>query len=76
MSIFNFKIRNFKIVYLGGKPLKKIIDRKSVSAPRKYNEVFRKIKIKKMRFQVQKYEKYLNSKNDLKKSLGAFINEL
>ena len=76
MSIFNFKIRNFKIVYLGGKRLQKIIDRKSVSAPRKSTEVFRKIQIKKMRFQVQKYEKNLNSKNDLKKSLGAFINEL
>ena len=29
-----------------------------------------------MRFQVQKYEKYLKSKNDLKRLLGAFINEL
>ena len=63
-------------MYLGGKRLKKIIDRKSVSAPRKVTKVVKKNHIEKMRFQVQKYEKYLKSKNDLKRLLGAFINEL
>ena len=29
-----------------------------------------------MRFQVQKYEKYLKSKNDIKRSLGPFNKEL
>ena len=29
-----------------------------------------------MRFQVPKNEKYLNFKNDLKRHLGAFMNEL
>ena len=29
-----------------------------------------------MSFQLKKYEKYLNSKNDIKKPVRAFINEL
>ena len=55
---------------------KKIIDRKGTSALWKVSEVFQKIPIEKMRFQVQKYEKYLKSKNDLKMSLGPFNKDI
>ena len=55
---------------------KKIVHREGFSATWKSSEVFQKIPIEKMRFQLQKYEKYLKSKNDLKRPLGAFINEL
>ena len=76
MSILSFKIRKIKSDFPLGKLLGNFIDGKSVYAPRKYTEVPQKIQIEKMRFQVQKYEKYLESKNDLKRPLGAFINEL
>ena len=73
MSTLIFKIRKIKSVFPPGKLLKKFVDEKIVSAPRKYTEVFRKIQIKKMRFQVQKYEKYLKSKNDPERPRGAFL---
>ena len=76
MSILIFKIRKFKIDYLCGKRLKKFIDGKGLSAPRKDTEVPQKIQTEKMSFQVQKYEKYLKSKNYLKRPLGAFIKKL
>ena len=49
---------------------------KGVSAPRKVSDVLEKNLIEKIRFQLQKYEKYLKSKNDIKKLLGAFNQEL
>ena len=49
---------------------------KGVSAPRKVSDVLEKNPIEKIRFQLQKYEKYLKSKNDIKKLLGAFNQEL
>ena len=52
--------------------LETYIDGICVSAPRKDTEVLQKSQLEKMRFQVQKYEKYLKSKNDLKRPLGAF----
>ena len=65
----------FKIDYPHGKRLKKITDRKHVSAQRKVFEVFPKIPIEKMRLQFQKFEKYLKSKNDIKKPLRPFNKE-
>ena len=50
--------------------------RKGVSAPWKVSDVLEKNLIEKIRFQLQKYEKYLKSKNDIKKLLGAFNQEL
>ena len=76
MHTLNFKTRQKKTTYLCGKRLKKFTNGKYVSAPRKVSEVFQKIPIEKMRFQVQKYEKYLKSKNDIKKPLGLFNKEL
>ena len=76
MSTLIFKIQKYKMDYPLGKRLKKFIDEKCVSAPRKVSDVFQKIPIEKMRFQVQKYEKYLKSKNDLKRPLGPFNKEL
>ena len=67
--------RKFKIDYPEGKRLKKIIDEKDVSAPRKVSVILKQIPIEKMRFQVLKYEKYLKSKNDLKRPLGPFIKD-
>ena len=49
---------------------------KGVSAPRKVSDALEKNQIEKIRFQLQKYEKYLKSKNDIKKLLGAFNQEL
>ena len=47
------------------------------SQPRKkVSEVFQKIQYEKMRFHLQKYEKYSKSKNDIKKPLGLFNKEL
>ena len=66
---------NLKSNFPQGRLLEKFIDRKSVSAPRK-NTVLQKIQMEKMRFQVHKYEKYLNSKNDIKRPLRPFIKEL
>ena len=56
--------------------VKKFIDGKWVSAPRKFSEVFQKLPIEKMRFQRQNYEKYLKSKNDIRMPLGPFNKEL
>ena len=45
-------------------------------APPKRNEVFQKKSIEKAGFYFQKFEKYLKSKNHLKRLLGAFNQEL
>ena len=42
----------------------------------KVSEVYKKYPIDKMWFQEQKYEKYLKSKNDIKRPLGPFNKEL
>ena len=59
-----------------GKLLDFFLDGICVSAPQKDTKVLQKIQIEKKRFQTQNYEKYLKSKTDLKRPLGAFINEL
>ena len=46
------------------------------SVPQRVTEVFKKIPSEKMLFQVQKYEKHLKSKNDIKRPLGPFNKEL
>ena len=50
MSTLNFKIWKFKVDYPFGKRLKKIIDGKGVSAPRKLCEVSKKFQSKKFDF--------------------------
>ena len=72
MSHLNFKVWEIKSDF----PLANFIDGICVSVPRKDIEVLQKIQIEKKRFQFEKYEKYLKSKNDLKRPLGAFSNEL
>ena len=42
----------------------------------KVSEVYKKYPIEKMWFQEEKYEKYLQSKNDIKRPLGPFNREL
>ena len=42
----------------------------------KVGEVYKKYPIEKMWFQEEKYEKYLQSKNDIKRPLGPFNREL
>ena len=76
MIILIFKFRKIKSDFPLGKLLDFFLDGIWVSAPRKDTEVLQKIQIEKKRFQIQKYEKYLESKTDLKRPLGAFINEL
>ena len=76
MTILNFKVRKIKSDFPRGKLLDFFLDGIWVSAPRKDTEVLQKNQIEKNRFQVQKYEKYLKSKTDLRRPLGAFINEL
>ena len=44
--------------------------------PRGELVIVQKFLIEKMRFQLQKYEKYLKSKNDLKRPIEAFNKEL
>ena len=51
-------------------------DEKGVSAPQKLPDFFKQNRIKKQLFQIQKHEKYLKSKNDIKRRLGAFKQEL
>ena len=58
------------------KMARKIIDEKRVSALRKLSSFFKKIVKKKQWFQEQKHEKYLKSKNGVKKLLGAFNQKL
>ena len=54
----------------------KFFDEKGDSPPQKLGDFFKKNGIKKQWFQIQKHEKYLKSKNDIKKRLGAFNQEL
>ena len=53
----------------------KFFDEKGDSPPQKLGDL-KKNDIKKQWFQIQKHEKYLKSKNDIKKRLGAFNQEL
>ena len=76
MSISNFKIENFKTTYPYEKWLKKFNDGKGVSTTQKVSRVLQKIPIEKMRFQAQKYERYLKSKNDFKRPLEHFNKKL
>ena len=76
MTILNFKVRKIKSDFPCRKLLYFFLDGIWVSAPRKDTEVLQKIQIEKKRIQTQNYEKYLKSKTDLKRPLGAFINEL
>ena len=54
----------------------KFFDEKGDSPPQKLGDFFKKNGIKKQWFQIQKHEKYLKSKNDIKRRLGAFNQEL
>ena len=54
----------------------KFPDRKGVSAPQKLIDFFKKKVIQKQWSQLQKREKYLKSKNVLKRPLGVFIQDL
>ena len=56
--------------------LGKNVDEKGVSAPQKLSDFFKKNGIKKEWFHIQKHEKYVKSKNDIKRRLGAFNQEL
>ena len=51
-------------------------DEKGVLAPQKLPDFFKKKSYKKQWFQIQKHEKYLKSKNDIKRRLGAFKQDL
>ena len=64
MSIFNFRFRKFKSDVPPW--------RKEVSAPQKLSDFFKKNVIEKQWFQLQEPEKYVKSKNDIKRLLGAF----
>ena len=75
ISKFN-KNRKIKVDYNRQNILKKIFDQKGVSAQRKLSSFFKNNVIKKQWFQEQKHEKYLKSKNGVKKLLGAFNQEL
>ena len=66
MSIFNFRCRKLK----SDDP--PCLDRKGVSALHKRSYFLKKNEIQKQKFQLQKPEKYLKSKNDIKRLLGAF----
>ena len=57
----------------GGKRFKKLFHQKGVSAPRKLSSFSNN---RKQWFKDQKHEKYFKSKNDVKKLLGAFNQEL
>ena len=62
-----------------GKRFKKLFDQKGVSAPRKLCSFFKKMEEKNNDFSsknMKKHEKYLKSKNDVQKLLGAFNQEL
>ena len=69
-----FKIRKFKVDYPFGNRLKKMLTEKAYQQC--WTLVVKKKQIEKMKFKVQKYDKDLKSKNDLKRPLGALINEL
>ena len=74
MIILNFKVREFKSYLPRGKLLKNFL--KERASPPLRNLVFFFNDIKKQWFQIQKHEKYLKSKNDIKKRLGALNQEL
>ena len=61
------------VYYQGGKRFKKLFHQKGVSAPRKLSSFSNN---RKQWFQFQKLEKYMKSKNDIKRPLGAFNKEL
>ena len=63
---FKFKNRRFRTAY----PY-----RNGVSALQKACEVIKKIPIEKIRIQLRKYDKYLKSKTDIKKTLRPFNRE-
>ena len=54
----------------------KCIDRKCVSPPQKLSDFFKKNNFKNKYLSSKKHEKYLRSKNDIKRCLGAFNQEL
>ena len=71
-------IKNSKVPSKGlsGKDARSIFNEKGVSAHQKFSDFSKKMVIKKQSFQLQKHEKYLKSKNGVKKPLGAFNEEL
>ena len=76
MSILRFKFWKFKSDFYPQKTVQKIRDGKGVSAPQKLSDFFKKNGIKIQWFELLKHEKYVKSKNDIKRHLGAFNQEL
>ena len=75
-SYGHFKFQKSELLGPIEKMARKVFDRKGISTTRKLGEMCKKNIIEKMRFQRQKHEKYLRSKNNVKKSLGAFNQEV
>ena len=69
-------ILKFKCGIPPGKRLWNFITEKGFSAPQKLSDFSKKKVIKKQWFQFQKLEKYMKSKNDINRPLGAFNKEL
>ena len=56
--------------------LGEFFDEKGVSAPQKLSDFFKKMVSKNNDFRLKKMKNYLKSKNDIKRRLGAFNQEL
>ena len=70
------KLGNLRAISPAENGSKNSMTEKASQPRKKVSEVFQKIQYEKMRFQLQKYEKYLDSKNDFKKLLGPFNKDL
>ena len=75
MIILIFKSGKFKSYFPRGKSLKNVL-KEPASPPLRNLVFFQKKYIKKQWIQIQKHEKYLKSKNDIKRRLEAFKREL
>ena len=75
MIILNFKVRKFNCAFPRRKWLKNFL-KETASPPLRNLVIFSKKMWQKQWFQIQKHEKYLKSKNDIKRRLGAFKQEL
>ena len=75
MIILIFKFGKFKSYFRRGKSLKNFL-KEPASPPLRNLVFFQKKYIIKQWIQIQKHEKYLKSKNDIKTRLRAFNQEL
>ena len=80
MSNLHFSQNSENSKFKSDSPLEKILGyfstEKASQPPQKRSVFSKKNGIKKQRFQIQKHEKYLESKNGLKRLLQAFNQEL